>query len=78
MDLIPFLIGDCMNTIELVIAIIIIAAFGVIGILLCAGKGSFLLGAVRDMEDGSRKTMLTRICGVVLLVITVILAILVF
>lgn len=67
-----------MNTVKLVIAIIIIALFGVIGVLLCMGKCSFLLGTIRDMENGTKKTLLTRVFGIILLVITMILAVAVF
>ena len=59
---------------ELVIAIILILILGVIGVLLCLGKCSFLLGTIRDMENSPKKTLLTRVCGIVLLVIVVIVA----
>lgn len=67
-----------MNTAESVGAIIILVVFGIIGIFLCAGKGSVLLGSVRDMENGTEKTFLTRVFGILLLVIDVILAVVVF
>ena len=67
-----------MNITETVISAIIIAALGVIGVLLCMGKCSFLLGTVRDMQQGTKRTLLTRIFGIVLLVVTVLLAIVVF
>ena len=66
-----------MNTAESVVAIFIMIAFGIIGIFLCVGKGSFLLGAVRDMENGTKKTFLTRVFGILLLVLDVILAVVV-
>lgn len=66
-----------MNTAESVIAIAILVALGVIGIILCVGKGSLLLGLVRDMENGTKKVLFTRICGILLLVIDVVLAVVV-
>lgn len=60
-----------MNIVEMVVSIIIFAIFVVIGVLLCMGKWSFLLGAVRDLEPGTKKTLLTRISGIILLGITV-------
>ena len=67
-----------MNTVEAVVAIIILVVLGIIGIFLCAGKGSFLLGSVRDMENGTKKTFFTRVFGILLLVIDMILAVVVF
>lgn len=64
-----------MNTVETVIAILIISILVVVGILLCTGKCSFLLGAVRDMKDGHGKTTLTRVCGVIVILIAVILTV---
>lgn len=67
-----------MDTKDLVIAIVLLAVFFIIGILLCLGKCSFLLGMVRNMEDGAKKTIITRISGVILLIATVVLAVVVF
>ena len=66
-----------MNTAESVAAILIMVVLGIVGIFLCAGKGSFLLGSVRDMENGTKKTFATRVFGILLIVIDVILAVVV-
>ena len=66
-----------MNTAESVVAIVILVALGVIGIILCAGKGSFLLGAVRNMENSTKKVFFTRVFGILLLVLDVVLAVVV-
>ena len=67
-----------MNTAESVAAILLMVVLGIVGIFLCAGKGSFLLGSVRDMENGTKKTFFTRVFGILLLVIDMILAVVVF
>ena len=67
-----------MDNIKTIFSIIMIVAFGAIGVFLCMGKCSFLLGSVRNMEPGSKKTIITRIFGIILLVITVFLTIAIF
>lgn len=66
-----------METSSIIIAFGIIGIFCVIGVLLCMGKCSFMLGMIRNMEEGEKKTKITRISGVALLVIAVVLAVLV-
>lgn len=67
-----------MGTGAKIAAAAVLAAFCVIGILLCMGKCSFLLGSVRDMEEGEAKTRATKRFGVILLVFTAVLALLLF
>lgn len=61
-----------------IVIIVILAILAVIGVMLCLGKWSFLLGSVRDMEEGKKRIVFTRICGAVLLVLTAALAVVLF
>ena len=64
-----------MGTIQLITVFVIIAVFFAIGIVLLLGRASFLLGVVRDMEDGAGKKTVTRIFGGVVLLFAAILTI---